>query len=323
MVELRVTTEQEGQRLNKFLMKYLNLAPSSFIYKMLRKKNIVLNDKRADGNEIISKDDSVKLYLSDETINKFRGGSVADYKDKADIQVLYRDKDIMAVHKAVGVLSQKAKADDYSINEAIVGYYQKHIQINELDMFKPSICNRLDRNTSGIILAGISLKGSRYLSDALKNRRADKYYYTICDGIIKKTINSTEYIIKDESSNKSTVITQLEYDRKKTEEKLMYSRIEAVFRPLSVSNGFTLVEVKLITGKSHQIRAQLSQLGYPIIGDAKYGRIGVNRLFRDKYRLKNQLLHAGRLELDGIRIDDPLPEYFVEICEGLGLEIKL
>lgn len=323
MVELRVTTEQEGQRLNKFLMKYLKLAPSSFIYKMLRKKNIVLNDKRADGNELISKDDSVKLYLSDETINKFRGGSVADYKDKADIQVLYRDKDIIAVHKAVGVLSQKAKADDYSINEAVVGYYQKHVQTNELDMFKPSICNRLDRNTSGIILAGISLKGSRYLSDALKNRRADKYYYTICDGIIKKTINSTEYIIKDESSNKSTVITQLEYDRKKPEEKLMYSRIEAVFRPLSVSNGFTLLEVKLITGKSHQIRAQLSKLGHPIIGDAKYGRPEVNRLFRDKYRLKNQLLHAGRLELDGIRIDDPLPEYFVKICEGLGLEIKL
>ncbi|MCI6241327.1 MAG: RluA family pseudouridine synthase, partial [Clostridium sp.] len=123
MQELTITDLESGQRLNKYMMKYLNQAPSSFIYKMLRKKNITRNGKKAFGDEILECGDVIKVFLADETIEKFRvtqTGQVSKQKPGITLQILYQDSDILAVHKPVGVLSQKAQKDDYSINEAIV-----------------------------------------------------------------------------------------------------------------------------------------------------------------------------------------------------------
>lgn len=201
MTELKISERDSGQRLNKFLMKYLNQAPSSFLYKMLRKKNIVLNGKRAKGDEILCTDDDIKLFLSDDTISKFRncghGGSNQTGRN-ADISpdtlhVLYRDADIMAVHKPAGILSQKSKEDDYSVNECIIDYCRKYGVLDDraLETFTPSVCNRLDRNTSGIILAGISLSGSQNLAQILRDRLADKYYYTVVAGELRELLHET------------------------------------------------------------------------------------------------------------------------------------
>lgn len=187
MQELTITDLEAGQRLNKYMMKYLNQAPSSFIYKMLRKKNITRNGKKASGDEILECGDVIKLFLADETIEKFRvvksaGSATSDGSAQASrqkpgitLQILYQDPDILAVHKPVGVLSQKAKKDDYSINEAIVDYClsMRILTVKQLETFHPSISNRLDRNTSGIILAGISLKGSQTLARILKGHTCE------------------------------------------------------------------------------------------------------------------------------------------------------
>ena len=318
MQQLTITDLEAGQRLNKYMMKYLNQAPSSFIYKMLRKKNITRNGKKASGDEILECGDVIKVFLADETIEKFRvvgSAQVSGQKPGITLQILYQDPDILAVHKPVGVLSQKAQKDDYSINEAIVDYCLSMRILNEkqLETFHPSISNRLDRNTSGIILAGISLKGSQTLARILKGHTCEKYYYTIVAGEMKQCIHEKAYIVKDTKKNQSKI---------QKHESPGASMIETAFTPLCTKNGFTLLQVQLFTGKSHQIRAHLQSLGYPMAGDTKYGNPAVNRKLRERYHLNHQLLHAGRLVLPDIpEITDPLPAEFQNVADGLGLKL--
>lgn len=315
MQELTITDLEAGQRLNKYMMKYLNQAPSSFIYKMLRKKNITRNGKKASGDEILECGDVIKVFLADETIEKFRVVQASKQTSGITLQILYQDPDILAVHKPVGVLSQKAQKDDYSINEAILDYClsMRILTVKQLETFHPSISNRLDRNTSGIILAGISLKGSQTLARILKGHTCEKYYYTIVAGEMKQRIHEKAYIVKDTKKNQSK-IQKLESPGA--------SMIETAFTPLCVKNGFTLLQVQLFTGKSHQIRAHLQSLGYPMAGDTKYGNPAVNQKLRERYHLNHQLLHAGRLVLPDIpEITDPLPAEFQKVADGLGLKL--
>ncbi len=333
MIELNIGKNESDQRLNKFIMKYLDKAPSSFVYKMLRKKNITLNNKKASGNEILSEGDIVKLFLSDDTISNFKSRKALESKDmpltnehsNIDISkliILYKSKDIMAVHKPAGVLSQKAKKDDISINELIVAYCVKH-KLTDMSLgYKPSIANRLDRNTSGIVLAGISLKGSQYLAKILKDRKGDKYYFTIVRGVFKETMHSKAYISKDNKNNVSKVISADEFNSLSPESKEDFKYIETIFEPISNNLNYTLLKVKLITGKSHQIRAHLLNLGYPVIGDSKYGDVEINRYFRDKYKLKHHLLHSGLFIMNDLIIKDELPDIFVNICNSEHIDIK-
>lgn len=364
MTELKIFDRDSGQRLNKYLMKYLNTAPSSFVYKMLRKKNIVLNGKRAQGDEILCAGDVVKLFLSDETILKFRNFPLADedritrrehktmqeekqagkrsclntdaYISPDRLRVLYRDADIMAVHKPVGILSQKSREDDYSINECIVDYCREYGVLDNrvMETFTPSVCNRLDRNTSGIILAGISLRGSQRLAKILRDRLADKYYYTVVAGELHNVLHEMAYIKRDSQKYTSEVIDEETYQRLSDsgQDKQAYMPIETEFIPLCHSAGYTLLQVKLITGKSHQIRAHLGKLGYPVLGDTKYGSAKVNKDLYERYqlRLRHHLLHAGLVVLpaendDGkeITVIDSLPTLFRQVCIKLELDISM
>lgn len=365
MVEIIIKDSESGQRLNKYLLKYLNQATSSFVYKMLRKKNIVLNDKKAQGDELLACGDNIKLYLADDTIAKFRTGSIV--KDKAinkiagdekaannsaikkrcadksgatgatngehrfvkdltrNLRILYEDKEIMAVHKDAGILSQKADKNDYSINEAIVDFIRVSDKYEKVDTFTPSVCNRLDRNTSGIVLAGITLKGSQFLSKALKDRTVDKYYYTVVKGVFKSRLTCQAYLAKNKDKNLSRVYSVEEYmklSKDKNFDDKAYQMIKTEFIPISSNNNNTLLKIKLITGKSHQIRAHLKYMGYPVAGDIKYGDKKYNNYLKDKYGLKYHLLHAGEVRLsDDVVIKDPLPDIFMKICKGEGLKL--
>jgi len=296
MQEIEVTKNEAGLKLKKVCMTYLSLAPSSFIYKMLRKKNIVLNDKKADGNEILLAGDIIKLYLSDDTIEKFRVSSIIGNKasdtptkerPKRELDIIYEDDNYIFCNKGVNVLSQKAKPEDYSINEMILDYLLDKGDITEesLQTFHPSICNRLDRNTSGIIMAAKTPHGAHYLSDVLKNRTVKKYYFAIVTGKADLDGDYTAYMLKDEATNKVTISKVKMNDAKAIETNINILD----YNPKA---DVTLLMIELKTGKSHQIRAHLSSLGYPIVGDVKYGSKTLNAIFNRKYGIKSQMLSS-------------------------------
>lgn len=184
MKEFKAGKNEAGQRLDKYLKKILPNASMGFIYKMLRKKNIKLNDKKASGTEIVSVDDKINIFLSDDTFAKFSVNEdrlMKDFKTLGALKpdglgVVYEDDDILAANKPVNMLSQKSKETDISANERLIGYLIKEgkLDFDTYKSFKPSVCNRLDRNTSGLILMGKSLHGLQYLSQVLKDRTAEK-----------------------------------------------------------------------------------------------------------------------------------------------------
>lgn len=303
---------QAGQRFDKFLHKYLPQAGNSFIYKMLRKKNITLNGKKAEGKEILAEGDVVESFFSEETFAKLQYSKDSKnsrnlrhseysqffiaYKHLQGINILYEDENIVIVNKPAGVLTQKAAPEDLTLNEWLIGHLLESggISEGELATFRPSVCNRLDRNTSGIVLCGKSLAGSQELSRIIKDHSLRKFYRTICVGTIENDIVLEGMLAKDYSTNKVTIKNQ---DSLKGASKLSKEGeyIRTAFHPIACKNGFTYLEVELFTGKTHQIRAQLAAMGHPIIGDFKYGDRKQNQRFLNEYGLKNHLLHAHHI----------------------------
>lgn len=288
MQEIIVSANEAGQRFDKLLAKYLNEAPKSFIYKMLRKKNIVLNGKKATGNEKLAVGDSVKLFLAEDTIAKFSKTEIVRTSKKLDI--VYEDEHVLVLNKPVGMLSQKADAADESVVEHVISYLLTSGQISEEELrsFKPSICNRLDRNTSGLLVAGKSLAGLQTMGILFKERSLKKYYRCLVAGTVKEREYVKGYLTKDEITNKVSIL------KKETKDGLP---IETEYEPLWTNGKCTLLEVHLITGRTHQIRAHLASQGHPIIGDYKYGNRKINDVYKQKYKLESQLLHAYRLEM--------------------------
>ena len=328
MREIKVTANEAGQRLDKLLSKYMREAPKSFFYKMMRKKNITLNGKKAQGNEMLSCGDVVKLFLAEDTILKFQGGGDAngvvklsgrtgrsgrdvpgrtqgsdtpeklhgsgsarkcDMK-KQPLDIIYEDDHIVLINKPSGMLSQKAKPQDISLVEYLTEHLLENgsITAEQLQLFHPSICNRLDRNTSGIVVAGKSLIGLQTMSRLLQDRSMRKYYRCIVKGSMKGSCHLKGYLTKDEKTN----TVRISENPGSSEDKA----IETKYTVLASENGLSMLEVHLITGRSHQIRAHLASIGHPILGDTKYGDERLNRIYREKYGVRSQMLHAYRLE---------------------------
>lgn len=322
MKEFKIEENQAGQRFDKYLGKLLKEAPRGFFYKMLRKKNITLNGKKATGNEMLEKGDLIRLFISDETFEKFAGNNQVA-SARCDLSILYEDSDILLINKPAGMLSQPDKTGTPSLVEYLIGYLLEKGEVDSqtLMTFKPSVCNRLDRNTSGIVAAGKSLTGLQELSRLLHDRTLHKYYLCLTKGVIKNKNYIKGYLHKDEKCNKVVVQNSFSGDA---------VSIETCYEPLGDNGKITLLQVELLTGRPHQIRAHLASIGHPIIGDPKYGERKVNLEYGQKYRLKHQLLHAYRLEipqlegklsyLSGKCFTAPVPDYFLNIIKDQQLE---
>ncbi len=317
MKEFIIGRREENQRLDKYLRKLLPGAPNGFLYKMLRKKNIVYNGKKASGNEILAEGGCVRLYLSDETFAHFKGDQ-RRLKDEYDrlgrlpmngLSVVWEDENCLAANKPAGMLSQKAAGENLSANEYLLGYLIRSgaLPLETFATFRPSVCSRLDRNTTGLLLMGKTLAGSQRLSEMLRERTIGKYYRAVVSGSITEEAHLSGYLSKDEKHNRVSVSDEPLPGAK---------RIETAYRPLLYQNGCTLLEIRLITGKSHQIRAHLAAIGHPVIGDAKYGSEEENRRFRERYGVRYQLLHAFLLQFpDGLTVEAPMPEIYQKIME--------
>lgn len=311
MKEIVIGANSVDKRLDGFLKSYLPNASTGFIYKMLRKKNITLNGKKAAGTEKLREGDKINIFFSDETFDKFKGKAPQNASSQpffaketdairklGDIKVIYEDDNIILLNKPVGVLTQKAAPSDVSLNEWLINYLFENNEVTteSLDTYRPSVCNRLDRNTSGLVICAKSLIGARTMNKLLKDRNVHKYYRTIVSGNLKEQMTLKGYLFKDESRNKVFIEEDDPGDDR-------YSYIETRYLPISYNSecDLTLLEVKLITGKPHQIRAHLASISHPIIGDVKYGgrKIG---------SLRSQLLHSYRLVFP-----EDLPDDFRDI----------
>lgn len=301
MREIKVSTNEAGQRLDKLLHKYLKNANTSFIYKMLRKKNIVLNEKKAEGKEILHLGDSVKMYFSEETFATMTGTAEkkATAFDLSAFQqlIVYEDSQLLILNKPSGWLSQSDGSALPSVNEYCLSYLQASGQLSSAQLltFKPGIANRLDRNTSGLILFGKTLPALQELAELLRDRTLEKYYLAVVEGRIETPARIDGYLLKDERTNRVKIRKQAFPDA---------VEIHTAYAPMKVTEEFTVLKVHLITGKTHQIRAHLSSIGHPILGDPKYGRKELNAYYRRADGVHTQLLHAFELhfpsQLDGV-----------------------
>ena len=292
MKKITVTKEYSSQRLDKYLKRLLPACPGSLIYKQLRKKNITLNGSKADGSESVKTGDMVEIFFSDETFEKFSQTEdrnlsryVNAYKTLGHIDVVSEKDDFIVFNKPAGILSQGDNSGAYSVNDYLIGYLLNSGAVNEesLKTVKPSICNRLDRNTSGLIICSKNLKGARLINDLFHDRNVTKYYLALCLGRFDKEGIHTAYVRKDEKDNR-LIFTDDDKDS---------AEIKNGFEVIEATENLSLLKVHLYTGKSHQIRAHLSQLGFPITGDPKYGGN------KGKYRAGRQMLHAYSLQLTG------------------------
>ena len=332
MKEYTVGPADAGQRLDKYLRKILKEADSGFLYRMLRKKNITLNGKKAEGGEKLSAGDTVLFFLSDETFEKFRGEAketVPSLAWPASLSIVYEDDCFLFVNKPAGMLSQKRLPEDISLCEYIDSYLAGKGVSGPV-----GTVNRLDRNTSGLTLTGKTVAARQLLSRLLKERELEKYYLAVAAGKAVRPERLVQYWVKDEKTNQVSLS-----DR----ELPGSSRVELAYRPEESLGDYTLLKIRLISGKSHQIRAQLASRGLPVLGDAKYGDQAVNRRFEAEtgHPLRHQLLHAYeavfpaefRLEeglspeaaqafvsIAGKRFTAPLPPNFRQCVRLLGGE---
>ena len=244
-------------------------------------------------------------------------------KLKGMISIVFENEHILAADKQAGVLSQKSKPDDISVNEWFIGYLLKNGSISPqtLAAFKPSICNRLDRNTSGMIICGKTLAGSRYIGDTIKNKTLEKYYYCLVNGKAMLNERITGWLYKDKASNMVRVYGDIDEIPENIQADTDF--IDTSFMAVRFGLNATLVAARLFTGKTHQIRAQLSAMGYPIIGDTKYGDGKINSQYR-ALGVESQLLHSHKLvfpvtddrrfaDISGLTLETKLPAIFEKV----------
>ncbi len=325
MKELIIGKNEAGQRFDKYLVKLLPNAPKSFIYKMLRKKNITLNGKKAMGNEMLSLSDTVRLFFSDETYAKFSGvipaGAAAAKTFDFASSVIYEDEDILIVNKPSGILSQPERSGGESLVSDLTDYLLASGKITqeELRTFHPAPVNRLDRNTSGLVLCGKSLRGSQFLSGIIKSRDVKKHYLTVTYGEIEDGVYEA-YLKKDTSLNKVSI---------RRNNAQGFQRIATGVHVLSRAGKYALCDIDLLTGRTHQIRSHLAWLGAPVIGDVKYGNRELAAILRKETGLSHQFLHAERIifptvqgdfsYISGITVKAPLTSEEERILVKLGL----
>ena len=302
------------------------LLPESLLQKYIRLKRIKLNGKGAKRDTRLAAGDVLQLYINDEFFEKPREENSYLKVGTPRLTIVYEDENILLVDKKPGQAVHPHDGAEYG--RTLIDHIQAYLYAKrewrprEEHAFTPALCNRIDRNTGGIVIAAKNAEALRILNQKIKDREIDKRYLCIVHGTPKPAQGTLEgYLFKDAVKNRVYVTSTPQKGAKTCATR---------YKVLQSKNGLSLVECELITGRTHQIRAHLASTGHPLLGDTKYGDNKLNRRMQSEYSLHHQLLHAGRVcfpeeaegplaKVSGQTFDAPLPHKFAEILQTLNL----
>ena len=289
MKEISIRANDAGQRLDRFVGKAVPLLPESLLQKYIRLKRIKLNGKGARRDTRLEAGDTLQLYINDEFFEKPREENSWLKVGTPRLSVVYEDENILLADKKPGVLCHSAGVWDYNTLIANIQAYlaQKgEWKPREENSFAPALCNRIDRNTGGIVIAAKNAESLRILNEKIRDREIEKFYLCAVQGRPKPPEGRLEnYLFKDAGKNQV-------YVKSKPEPGARTAITE--YRTLCTKGALSLVECRLLTGRTHQIRAQMAHAGWPLLGDGKYGSERFNKGFEEK----GQALYSYRLRFD-------------------------
>ncbi len=289
MKEFQIRKNDAGQRLDKFLTKAVKGLPMSLMYKYIRTKKIKVNRARTEQKYVLQEGDIVQLFIKDEFFDSPEKDNSALANITPKLTIVYEDENIILCNKRPGVLVHE---DDEGKDNTLIMHIKAYLyQKGEYDpeneqSFAPALCNRIDRNTGGIVIGAKNAEALRVMNEKIKNDEISKFYYCVVHGKMpKKADTLTGFLLKDSDKNQVKI-----FDKQVKGSKNIITKYKVV----SERNGTSLLEIELVTGRTHQIRAHMSYIGHPLLGDGKYG---INKDDRAK-GYKYQALYAYRLRFD-------------------------
>ena len=320
MKKIIISEPENGMTLQNYMKKVLSNAPLSFIYKVIRKKDAKVNGHWQDAKYVLNTGDEVMLYITDEQFDSFNKPSTLKADNKISSWIIYEDKNILIINKPRNVLVQADSSNDKALDQMVVEYLMYKGEYDPLNNrgFKPGPAHRIDRNTSGIVIFGKNRDTLAYLAELVQNHdKLQKKYLSLVVGEIEED-GEVDAPLRKNFSTKKVVVCPIKDGAKPA--KTLYHVKERL-------NGYTLLELTLLTGRTHQIRVHMSYIRHHVVGDSKYGDFKVNNKMEKEYGFKNQFLHAEQIEfkqlekplayLSNKKFLAPMPQEYLDLINKL------